>query len=60
MRLVLATRNAHKAKEFEHLLCGHEVGSLPDAVVLPPETGHTFVANAQIKARAAADALGCP
>ncbi|MCW3015067.1 MAG: non-canonical purine pyrophosphatase [Solirubrobacterales bacterium] len=60
MRLVLATRNAHKAREFELLLRGHEVAALPDDVVLPPETGATFAANAASKARAAADALGVP
>ncbi len=60
MRLVLATRNAHKAQEFERLLSGHEVAPLPDEVVLPPETGDTFAANARIKAHAAAAALGVP
>lgn len=60
MRLVLATRNAHKAEEFELLLRGHEVASLPDEVVLPPETGETFVDNAFIKAMAAATALDVP
>lgn len=60
MRLILATRNAHKAQEFELLLAGHEVAPLPDHVVLPPETGDSFVANARIKAVAAAQALGVP
>lgn len=60
MKLVLATRNLHKAEEFALLLSGHEVVALPDEVVLPPETGMTFTANAQIKARAAAEALGVP
>jgi XTP/dITP diphosphohydrolase len=60
VRLVLATRNAHKAQEFELLLAGHEVAALPDDVLLPPETGLTFAANAAIKARAAAAALGVP
>lgn len=58
MRLVLATRNGHKAREFAQLLAPHEVAPLPDDVVLPPETGTTFAQNALIKARAAADALG--
>jgi XTP/dITP diphosphohydrolase len=57
MRLVLATRNAHKAEEFAALLAPHEVVALPDAVVLPPETGTTFAENALGKARAAAAAL---
>lgn len=58
MKLVLATRNAHKAEEFEKLLAPHVVASLPDDVVLPPETGTTFAENALGKARAAAQALG--
>ncbi|HEV7751810.1 MAG TPA: RdgB/HAM1 family non-canonical purine NTP pyrophosphatase [Baekduia sp.] len=57
MRLVLATRNAHKADEFAALLAPHEVVPLPDEVVLPPETGATFAENAVGKARAAAAAL---
>lgn len=60
MRLVLATRNAHKAEEFALLLPGHEVAPLPPEVVLPPETGETFADNAFIKAMAAATALDVP
>lgn len=58
MKLVLATRNDHKAQELGLLLPGHEVAPLPPEVVLPPETGETFRDNAFIKARAAAAALG--
>jgi XTP/dITP diphosphohydrolase len=58
VRLVLATRNAHKAREFAALLHPHVVDALPDDVVLPPETGETFEENALGKARAAATALG--
>lgn len=58
MRLVLATRNAHKAREFAELLPGHEILALPESVVLPPETGTTFEENALGKARAAAAATG--
>ena len=58
MRLVLATRNAHKAREFAVLLAPHAVEALPDAVELPPETGETFAANALPKARTAAAATG--
>ncbi|MDP2710430.1 MAG: non-canonical purine NTP pyrophosphatase [Solirubrobacteraceae bacterium] len=58
MKLVLATRNAHKLREFETLLAGHEIVALPDAVVLPPETAATFAGNALGKARAAASATG--
>jgi XTP/dITP diphosphohydrolase len=60
MKLVLATRNAHKVREFGALLAPHEVGPLPDAVELPPETGTTFADNALVKARTAAAALGAP
>ena len=54
MRLVLATRNAHKARELATLLDGHEVSELPDDVELPAEEGETFAENALVKARAAA------
>jgi len=58
MRLVLATRNAHKVREFGALLAEHEVVALPEDVALPPETGATFAENALGKAHAAAQALG--
>jgi XTP/dITP diphosphohydrolase len=58
LRLVLATRNAHKAREFGDLLAPHEVVALPGDVDLPPEDGDTFAANALGKARAAARATG--
>jgi XTP/dITP diphosphohydrolase len=58
VRLVLATRNAHKAQELDALLAPHAVVPLPAEVVLPPETGTTFAANALEKARAGAAALG--
>ena len=58
MNLVLATRNAHKVREFDALLAPHHVASLPDEVELPPETGTTFAENALTKARTAAAALG--
>jgi len=60
VRLVLATRNAHKAREFGVLMAPHEVAPLPDDVVLPPEDGTTYADNALGKARAAAAALGVP
>jgi XTP/dITP diphosphohydrolase len=60
MKLVLATRNAHKVREFGALLAPHEVLALPDDVELPPETGATFAQNALIKAQTAARALGAP
>lgn len=58
MKLVLATRNAHKLREFRGLLGGHELVPLPDGLELPPETGETFADNAVEKARAAAAATG--
>ena len=58
MKLVLATRNAHKLRELAALLDGYDVVPLPDGVELPPETGETFAANALPKARAAAAATG--
>jgi XTP/dITP diphosphohydrolase len=63
-RLVLATRNGHKLREFERLLVatagspGVELTPLPDGVALPPEDGVTFAENALGKARAAAAATG--
>ncbi|MHB1102484.1 MAG: non-canonical purine NTP pyrophosphatase [Devosia sp.] len=60
-RLVLATHNAGKLAEFQHLLepFGLELVSagqlgLPE----PEETGITFIENARIKAHAAASAAG--
>ncbi len=57
-RLLLATRNEHKRREFARLLPGVQVDALPEEVVLPPEDGDTFAANALGKARAAAAATG--
>jgi len=56
-RLLLATRNDHKVREFAALLPAG-VDPLPDGVELPPETGETFADNALGKARAAAAATG--
>ena len=58
MRLLLSTRNDHKLREFAQLLAPHDVDPLPASVLLPPETGETFAANALDKARAAAAATG--
>lgn len=57
---VLATRNAHKLREFQRLLDGSQVAlrRLPDGIELPPEDGDSFEANALTKARAAAAATG--
>jgi XTP/dITP diphosphohydrolase len=58
MRLLLATRNDHKLREFLRLLPGAELDPLPDGVDTPPEDGETYADNALIKARAAAAATG--
>ncbi|MDQ3409943.1 MAG: non-canonical purine NTP pyrophosphatase, partial [Actinomycetota bacterium] len=60
MRLILASRNAHKIRELGPLLAPHELEPLPDEVELPPEDGETFAANALGKARAASAATGRP
>jgi XTP/dITP diphosphohydrolase len=58
VRLLLATRNAHKLREFERLLPAVALDPLPDAIETPPEDGDSYAANALIKARAAAAATG--
>ena len=58
MRLLLATNNPHKIREFGGLLAPHDIDLLPSGVLLPPETGETFADNAFGKARAAAAATG--
>ncbi|MEI7889821.1 MAG: non-canonical purine NTP pyrophosphatase [Actinomycetes bacterium] len=59
VRLVLATANDHKVREFERLLPGVTVEPIGSTVVLPPEAGDTYAANALGKARAAAVQTGC-
>jgi XTP/dITP diphosphohydrolase len=64
LKLILATHNEHKRREFARLLA--EPGgvqqwaleTLPDEVTLPPEDGETFAENALGKARAAAAGTG--
>jgi len=58
VRLLLATRNAHKLRELARLLTRLQLDPLPDGVDLPPETGETYADNALTKARAAARATG--
>ena len=58
MRLVLASRNAHKVRELGPLLAPNELVALPEDVELGPEEGTTFAENALGKARAAAAATG--
>jgi XTP/dITP diphosphohydrolase len=66
LKLLLATHNEHKRREFARLLAD-EAGaarwtlqSLPGSVDLPPEDGETFSENALGKARAAAAGTGRP
>jgi XTP/dITP diphosphohydrolase len=59
-RLLLATRNPHKLREFTRLAEPYAIDPLPEDVALPPEEGDTFAANALEKARAAAVATGRP
>jgi XTP/dITP diphosphohydrolase len=60
MRLLLATRNDHKLREFERLLRTVELDPLPAGLPSPVEDGDTYAANALIKARAASAATGRP
>ena len=57
--VVLATRNAGKAREFDRLLEGaFEVRALRADIALPEETGETFAENACVKAEGVFAALG--
>ena len=58
MRVLLATRNDHKLREFARLLPGVTIDPLPAEAESPEETGETYAENALIKARAAHVALG--
>jgi XTP/dITP diphosphohydrolase len=64
VRLLLATHNEHKRRELQRMLAAAgsspavELDALDAAVELPPEDGESFAANALIKARSAAGALG--
>lgn len=58
MRLLLATGNDHKLREFARLLPGVTLDPLPSEHPSPEETGDTYADNALIKARAAAQATG--
>jgi XTP/dITP diphosphohydrolase len=62
VKLLLATHNTHKVREFARLFeaggGGWEVQALEASVILPPEDGETFAENALGKARAAAAASG--
>lgn len=63
MRVVLATGNAGKIREFAELLAPVGLEFLPQAefgIEPPDETGDTFEANALLKARHAAARTGLP
>jgi XTP/dITP diphosphohydrolase len=62
-RLLVATHNPGKLKEFEFLLAPRQieiVGAAALGLPEPDETGATFAENALLKARAAAEATGLP
>ncbi|MDG1463293.1 MAG: RdgB/HAM1 family non-canonical purine NTP pyrophosphatase, partial [Gammaproteobacteria bacterium] len=61
-RVVLATGNLGKAKEFDELLGGHFDVVLQTELNLEPaeETGSTFLENALLKARFASEQSGLP
>jgi XTP/dITP diphosphohydrolase len=62
-RLVIASHNPGKVREIAALLAGHglEVVSAAELdLPEPEETGTTFVMNAELKARVAADLSGLP
>lgn len=62
-KLVIATHNAGKLREIQALLAPYGIECLSAGALglpEPAETGTTFVENALIKARAAAEAAGLP
>lgn len=62
-KIVLATGNAGKVREFAQLLSAFDAEIIPQTqlnVSNVPETGLTFVENALIKARHAAEITGLP
>lgn len=62
-KLVIASHNAGKVKEIAALLAPHGIDTVSAAALdlpEPEETGTTFVMNAELKARAAADLSGLP
>lgn len=61
MQAVLATSNEGKVREIAHYLDAEFWDLKPQsyfAISSPPETGHTFIENALIKARHASEACG--
>ncbi|MFZ5594728.1 MAG: XTP/dITP diphosphatase [Pseudomonadota bacterium] len=62
-RIILASNNAGKAREIGEMLAGHGIEVLPQSAFGVPEieeTGLSFVENAILKARNAAEHTGLP
>ena len=63
MRLILASNNKNKLREFRQLVEGMDIELLSQSEaglhLDVEETGTTFEENAYLKAKAVADALGC-
>lgn len=62
-RLVIASHNSGKLREISELLAPHGIETVSAAaldVPEPEETGTSFVANAELKARFSADLTGLP
>lgn len=62
-KLVVASHNPGKVKEIAELLARYGIDTVAAAELglpEPEETGETFIANAELKARAAAEASGLP
>src|SRR5690349_15549425 len=62
-KLVVASHNPGKVREIQALLEGRGIEAVSAAALdlpEPEETGTTFVANAELKARQAADLSGLP
>ncbi len=63
MKVVLASGNQGKVRELSDLLSAHHIDVLPQTefgIESPEETGLTFIENALIKARFAAEKTGLP
>ena len=63
MRVVLATGNAGKLREFRELLASMQLDLIPQSILgieTPEETGSTFIENALLKARYASACSGLP
>lgn len=63
MKIVLATGNQGKLREFKTLLSQHDIEVCPQSdfdITPPEETGLSFVENAILKARYAAEITGLP